>query len=56
MASGTRFSTTRMREVCTAGDESFTTLYWVTSGGSIPRSRQRVSAEVGALEIDVIRN
>ena len=56
VASGTRFSTTRMREVCTAGDESFTNLYWVTSSGSIPRSRQRVSAEVGALEIDVIRN
>jgi len=56
VASGARFATTRMREACTAEGESFTNLYWVTSGGSIPRSRQRVSEEVGALEIEVIRN
>ncbi|MEM1431485.1 MAG: YjbF family lipoprotein [Pseudomonadota bacterium] len=56
LASGAQFSTTRMREVCQAEGESFTNLYWVTSGGNIPRSHQRISEEVGVFEIEVIRN
>ncbi|MEM0937167.1 MAG: YjbF family lipoprotein [Pseudomonadota bacterium] len=56
VASGTRIATTRIREACTAGELSFTNLYWVTSSGTIFRSRQWVSPEVGSLEIEIVRN
>lgn len=60
LASGARFATTRLRETCEIGDQSaretFTNRYWVTAGGAIPRSEQRISDRIGALRIEVIRN
>lgn len=48
---GRSFETRVFEEVCRAGDDGFTNRYWVEGDGTVRRSVERISPEVGDLEI-----
>lgn len=56
LVTGARFSTTRMRETCQAGDTTFRNTYWVTGAGRIVKSEQWVSERIGMVRIEHVRD
>jgi hypothetical protein len=55
LASGARPAVTRMVESCRSSDRRIENVYWVTSAGAIPQSRQWQGPDVGPIVIQILR-
>ena len=47
-----RYATTRVEEYCDSAEVAFLNLYWIDSNGTIWRSRQLVSPELGFIRLE----
>ncbi|SFC65692.1 YjbF family lipoprotein [Tropicimonas isoalkanivorans] len=56
LSTGASYATTRMKEVCRNDEVKVSNLYWVTSSGAIPQSKQWISQQMGDLAVQVLRN
>ncbi|MEM9797273.1 MAG: YjbF family lipoprotein [Pseudomonadota bacterium] len=52
---GTRYATTIYDEVCRGAEDTFTNRYWVQGNGVVRRSVERVSPEVGNMQINLLK-
>lgn len=55
LVSGEGLTATRVSEACSAKDASFRNTYWKDESGTVRRSRQWVSPDVGYATIEVLR-